>query len=91
MARIFPSSTDLALAFFQSLSDIKPFQFFFRVNVDFFPTDNNDILSEFIELVSSANVDNLALVTAKRHTIMPKYFVGTGKADEIKYGKAGED
>jgi GTP-binding protein HflX len=41
-------------------------------------------LDEFKELVRSAGADSVAVITGTRHAPEPKYFVGTGKADEIR-------
>lgn len=40
-------------------------------------------LNEFKELARSAGADVLAVITGARKTPEPKYFVGSGKADEI--------
>ncbi len=53
------------------------------VHLDF-PDDNTrEDLQEFEMLVSSAGVTALNTVTGKRNTPHPKYFVGTGKAQEV--------
>ncbi|MEJ2481276.1 MAG: GTPase HflX [Acidihalobacter sp.] len=39
---------------------------------------------EFVELVRSAGVEPLTLVDGSRHAPEPKYFVGSGKVDEIR-------
>lgn len=53
------------------------------VHLDF-PDDNTrEDLQEFEMLVSSAGVSALNTVTGKRNTPHPKYFVGTGKAQEV--------
>ncbi|MEE9352245.1 MAG: ribosome rescue GTPase HflX [Thiotrichaceae bacterium] len=38
---------------------------------------------EFQELVRSAGADDVAFITGSRHSPDPKYFIGTGKADEV--------
>ena len=49
-----------------------------------FPDDNSrEDLQEFEMLVSSAGVNALTVVTGKRYAPHPKYFVGTGKAEEV--------
>jgi len=40
--------------------------------------------SEFLELASSAGADPLLTITGSRQSPNPRFFVGTGKADEIK-------
>ena len=52
--------------------------------MDFFRTDYFESLPEFIELVSSANIENCQLIKGKRDAADPKYFVGVGKAEEIR-------
>lgn len=54
------------------------------VHIDFFKQTPLGAEQEFVELVSSAGLDALALITANKDKPEPKYFVGTGKADEIK-------
>ncbi len=44
---------------------------------------NQEDLSEFVELVRSAGLKVLDIVTAKRGSPDPKYFIGSGKIDEI--------
>jgi GTP-binding protein HflX len=46
--------------------------------------DRREDLSEFVELVSSAGAEILQTATSSRHTPDPKYFIGKGKASEIK-------
>ena len=49
-----------------------------------FPDDNSrEDLQEFEMLVSSAGVNALTVVAGKRYAPHPKYFVGTGKAEEV--------
>lgn len=43
-----------------------------------------DSLQEFIELVHSAGVDVLEIIVSKRQDPDPKFFIGSGKADEAK-------
>ena len=40
--------------------------------------------SEFLELSSSAGAEPLLTITGSRHAPHPRFFVGSGKADEIK-------
>ncbi len=53
------------------------------VHLDFCDENTREDLSEFKMLVSSAGVNELTVITGKRDTPHPKYFVGSGKADEI--------
>lgn len=43
-----------------------------------------DRIEEFKELVATAGADVLEVVTSTKQTIDPKFYVGTGKADELK-------
>jgi GTP-binding protein HflX len=54
------------------------------VHVDFPDESSREDLSEFKMLVSSAGVKSLNVVTGKRNTPHPRFFVGSGKAEEIK-------
>lgn len=54
------------------------------VHIDFFKQTPEDAEAEFVELVNSAGLDALKLISAKKDKPEPKFFVGTGKADEIK-------
>lgn len=53
------------------------------VHLDLHEDSKREELQEFLSLVSSAGIEQLALVTGKLSSIHPKFFVGTGKADEI--------
>lgn len=53
------------------------------VHVDFPDENAREDLQEFEMLVSSAGIQSLAVVTGKRDTPHPKFFVGSGKAEEI--------
>ncbi|WP_448553875.1 ribosome rescue GTPase HflX [Thalassotalea montiporae] len=53
------------------------------VHVDFPDESSREDLQEFKMLVSSAGVNALSVVTGKRNSPHPKYFVGSGKAEEI--------
>ena len=53
------------------------------VHLDFPDENTREDLTEFKMLVSSAGVNELTVVSGKRSTPHPKFFVGSGKADEI--------
>lgn len=53
------------------------------VHIDFSDDSNNEDLQELQMLVSSAGVSATDILTASRSAPHPKYFVGTGKAEEI--------
>ena len=54
------------------------------VHMDINDESRREDLSEFTELVASAGAEILDVVTSSRYTPDPKYFIGRGKADEIK-------
>jgi GTP-binding protein HflX len=54
------------------------------VHIDFRREDSREELEEFRELVVSAGAEPVAIVTGSRATPHPRYFVGTGKAEEIR-------
>ena len=54
------------------------------VHIDFPDQGMQEDLQEFQELVRSAGADIVAVITGLRHAPEAKYFVGTGKADEIR-------
>lgn len=54
------------------------------IHVDFPESDHREDPAEFEELVVSANADPVVFIKASRTTPHPKYFVGTGKLEEIK-------
>jgi len=54
------------------------------VHLDFPDESTREDLSEFKMLVSSAGVQALTVVTGKRNTPHPRFFVGSGKAEEIR-------
>lgn len=54
------------------------------VHVDFYQESDREILEEFYELVDSAGAEVVELITTKRQSPDPKYFVGKGKTEEIK-------
>lgn len=53
------------------------------VHVEFQQDNEREDLDELELLVSSAGVNSLKVVTASRQSPDPKFFVGSGKADEI--------
>lgn len=53
------------------------------VHIDFADDSSREDLSELQMLVSSAGVQAVDVVTASRQAPHPKYFVGSGKAEEI--------
>lgn len=53
------------------------------VHVDFSDEDNKEDLNELQMLVSSAGVKTAAIVTTSKNSPKAKYFVGSGKAEEI--------
>jgi GTP-binding protein HflX len=61
------------------------------VHIDFNAESENEDPNEFRELVISAAVEPLHLVTGKRSYPSPKYFVGEGKLDEIIEAKRHYD
>lgn len=58
------------------------------VHVDFPESDHREDPVEFEELVVSAGADPANFIRASRTTPHPKYFVGTGKLDEIRQAVA---
>ncbi|RDX38161.1 GTPase HflX [Kangiella sp. HD9-110m-PIT-SAG07] len=54
------------------------------VHIDFDQESNQEDLQEFVELVRSAGLKVMDIVTAKRHSPDPKYFIGKGKIEEIQ-------
>ncbi|WP_144393914.1 ribosome rescue GTPase HflX [Pleionea sediminis] len=53
------------------------------VHVDFPDQNNQEDLTEFVDLTNSAGIEILSIVTTSRSSPQPKYFVGTGKIEEI--------
>lgn len=53
------------------------------VQINLFQSTHPYALEEFEELAHSANLDTLAVIQGKRTAPEPKFFVGTGKANEI--------
>ncbi|MDR3476649.1 MAG: GTPase HflX [Gammaproteobacteria bacterium] len=54
------------------------------VHIDFPDSGMQEDLSEFKELARSAGAEEVAVIKGHRHAPEPKYFVGSGKADEIR-------
>ncbi|EHQ51116.1 GTP-binding proten HflX [Ectothiorhodospira sp. PHS-1] len=54
------------------------------VHVDLPAQDGDDDCSEFMELARSAGADPLALATGTRKAPDPRYFIGSGKAEEVR-------
>ncbi len=54
------------------------------VHIDFDQESNQEDLQEFVELVRSAGLKVMDIVTAKRHSPDPKFFIGKGKIEEIQ-------
>lgn len=61
------------------------------VHVDFADENSKEDLNELQMLVSSAGVETLAIVTGSRHAPSTKYFVGSGKAEEIASAVAASE
>ncbi len=54
------------------------------VHLDFQSEDEREELNEFQELVVSAGAEPVAIIKGSRRTPDPKYFVGGGKAEEVR-------
>ncbi|MDX5300023.1 MAG: GTPase HflX, partial [Gammaproteobacteria bacterium] len=54
------------------------------VHLDLHAETDPDDLSEFTDLVASAGVDAVDVVTGSRNQPSPRYFVGEGKLEEIR-------
>jgi len=54
------------------------------VHLDIYADLNREDLREFKELVISAGAEPVATITGSRSAPTPRYFVGTGKAEEIR-------
>ncbi|WP_196160063.1 ribosome rescue GTPase HflX [Reinekea sp. G2M2-21] len=61
------------------------------VHVDFPESDHREDPIEFEELVVSAGADPATYIRASRTTPHPKYFVGTGKLEEIRMAVQAHD
>jgi len=53
------------------------------VHVDFPDQNNQEDLTEFVDLTTSAGLEILGIITTSRSSPQPKYFVGTGKIEEV--------
>lgn len=53
------------------------------VHIDFSNEENKEDINELQLLVSSAGVNNVGIITASRNAPLARYFVGSGKAQEI--------
>ncbi|MCG8436230.1 MAG: GTPase HflX, partial [Gammaproteobacteria bacterium] len=51
---------------------------------------DEDTLAELEELASSAGATLLATITGSRKTPEPKYFIGSGKAEELRLAVAAQ-
>ena len=54
------------------------------VHIDFSSEQSSEDVDEFQDLVTSAGADPVCLIRGARNHPSPKYFVGTGKLDEIR-------
>lgn len=54
------------------------------VHIDFYDSQSQEDLSEFKELAASAGAETVGIITGMRSAPDPKYFVGSGKADEVR-------
>jgi len=54
------------------------------VHVRFTQLDEHEEIAEFEDLVRSASIDRLALLTGRREKPHPRWFVGTGKLEELR-------
>jgi len=61
------------------------------VHIDFTSHDNSEDPDEFRELVTSAGVEPVAVVTGSRKQPSPRLFVGEGKLEEIRDAVAAND
>ena len=55
------------------------------VHIDFYADKEREDVNEFKELVASAGVQALRVVTGSRDKPDPKYFVGKGKLEELRF------
>jgi len=53
------------------------------VHLDLYSDLNREDLNEFRELVISAGAEPIVTITGSRSSPHPRYFIGTGKADEV--------
>lgn len=61
------------------------------VHIDFTSEKEREDPDEFQELVRSAGVEAVAMVLGSRHQPAPKYFVGSGKLEEIEFALKNEE
>jgi len=61
------------------------------VHIDFTAHDGTEDPGEFRELVTSAGVEPVAMVTGSRKQPSPRFFVGEGKLEEIRDAVAAND
>ncbi len=61
------------------------------VHIDFSAEAEREDSEEFKELVRSAGVESVALISGSRHQPSPKYFVGSGKLEEIEDAKVANE
>ncbi len=52
---------------------------------------NREDLAEFADLVSSAGIDAVELVTARRQSPQAKFYIGTGKVEELAKARAATE
>lgn len=60
-------------------------EFAVLVHIDFYAEKEREDVQEFKELVSSAGVEALKVVVGSRDKPDPRYFVGKGKLEEIRF------
>ena len=60
-------------------------EFAILVHINFFAEKEREDVQEFQELVSSAGVEALCVVTGSRDKPDPKYFIGKGKLEEVRF------
>ncbi|MCO7224863.1 ribosome rescue GTPase HflX [Pleionea sp. CnH1-48] len=53
------------------------------VHVDFPDASSQEDLNEFVDLARSANIEVLDIVTTSRATPQPRFFIGSGKLEEV--------
>ena len=61
------------------------------VHIEFQSEDEREELDEFGELVVSAGAEPIGIIQGSRRAPDPKYFVGTGKAEEIRARAMAEE
>ncbi len=60
-------------------------EFAVLVHIDFYAEKEREDIQEFKELVASAGVETLRVVTGSRDKPDPKYFIGKGKLEEVRF------